>query len=538
MSIKNKLITAFGITIVVTVLASTIIFNQLIAVEKIYSRTLDENLPQTFSNAELNRFVMAQASLVQTYIMGKDVKEAIQTHRDEVNGMIQHLDESISEDNQVARELVESVKEKAKIMHDGFDEAIALKDSEGYEAAASYYVDVAGTNVITFMDDATALFNEVTNAFTDARSKAKGKSNSAIFTTIIAIVIVIIVGIVVSLVLSSKIAKPLIHLEKYIQEITKGNLKIEPVQIHTNDEIGHLSKAINELKETLSKLILNLSESASHLNNTSEKLVASTEEVNTASSMMFDVVKEGSTSASAMASSALESATAMDETALGIQKIAESAQELFKFASQTEDIASKGSVNIKTASEQMLSIYESTKLTTELIQKLSKQSEEIENITQVITSITEQTNLLALNAAIEAARAGEHGKGFAVVADEVRKLAEESNRSAGQIVTLTNEIRQDTKNVEMAVQESLDNVHKGVGIIDDVGNSFNTIVEAIVKVKAQLEDVSAVTEQISAAAEEVAASVTEIARTAEETNKNVQESYKSAEAQRNSLQEV
>ena len=186
----------------------------------------------------------------------------------------------------------------------------------------------------------------------------------------------------------------------------------------------------------------------------------------------------------------------------------------------------------------MTTIYESTKLTTELIQKLSKQSEEIKSISRVITSITEQTNLLALNAAIEAARAGEHGKGFAVVADEVRKLAEESNASAGQIVALTNEIQTDTKNVEKAVQESLQTVEAGVGIINEAGLSFSQIENAVDDMKAQIEDISAVTEEISAAAEEVAASVAEIAAASKSTAEQAESSKETSQQQLATMQEI
>lgn len=129
----------------------------------------------------------------------------------------------------------------------------------------------------------------------------------------------------------------------------------------------------------------------------------------------------------------------------------------------------------------MVYINDATTSVNDLVQKLSKQTEEIEHITKVITEITEQTNLLALNAAIEAARAEEHGKGFAVVAEEVRKLAEQSNGSAGQIVELTKEIMSDTKNVEKAVSDSLHYVKDGVKVISQAGEAFTGIVQAVEK---------------------------------------------------------
>lgn len=538
MSIRGKLATAFSITIIVTLLSCILIYVESKNIKSTFTDAIEESLPQTQSSAEVNQIVMTQASLVQSYIMGKDTKEEIAKQRNEVNSMITNLEKSINKDNNASKKLIAQLKELNNAMQNSFNQAISLKDSKGTEEASDFYINFTEKNVNKFMDSSTALFDGAIKNFKSAEEAANDGVKNALLFTNIAVVLVVIVGVAFYFILSSSIAKPVNRLQEYVQEISNGNLAVENLNIQSKDEIGSLAKSIDQLKGTVTRLLVNLSDNANHLTVTSEQLTLATENVSSVSQTLMDVVKDGADSANTMATSASESATAMDETALAVQKIAESSQELFNFASETERITSDGAENIKTASEQMDSIYESTKLTTELIHKLSKQSEEIENITKVITDITEQTNLLALNAAIEAARAGEHGKGFAVVADEVRKLAEESNRSAGQIVALTTEIQQDTKNVEKAVEQSLSNVQQGVDIIDNAGVSFNQIATAITNMKEQIEDVSAVTQQISAAAEEVAASVSEISRSAEMTKENVQQSFQSAETQNASIKEL
>ena len=538
MNIKGKLLTGFTISIFVTVFACLSIYNQLKVVELRYEQTLETSLPQTYATAELSRLAMAQATLVQNYIMGKDTQQAIQAHRDEVSSYMTELERTVSKDNAEAQSLLVSIKDNLVVMNKGFDEAMAMKNTRGLEAASTFYIDVANLNVISFMDDATGLSAQVAQTFDEALNDVTGMENKALIVTIVSIIVAIAAGVVTALSLTRRIANPLHKLEGYVQQISKGNLTATPVEIHSKDELGSLSREMNEMRARIRMLLQNLTANARDLNHSSQQLLQSSGEVNASASGMLNGAKAGAESASIMAISASESAIAINETAVAVQKIAESTQDVHLFASQTEQTAVSGKSNVSKASVQMNAIYDSTKVTTELIHTLSQQSREIESITQVITGIADQTNLLALNASIEAARPGEHGKGFAVVAAEVRKLAEESNHSASKIVTLTNEIQHCTKNVETAIQSSLTNVEQGVQIIDYAGQSFEEIVVAIGNMKEQIEDISAATEEISATAEEVAASVTQISKESDMTYDSAKQAYEASEAQLETLQDI
>lgn len=163
MSIRNKLLVGFTISIFVTVLACLTIFNQLMAVEKKYSNTLETNLPQTYDASELSRLSLVQASLIQNYILGKDTSQEIQASRTETKNLIQKFEQLTL--NKEAETFLASIQEKVKVMNSSFDETIRLTDTRGMDAASTYYIDIAENNVTAFKEDVRALSEEIANSF-------------------------------------------------------------------------------------------------------------------------------------------------------------------------------------------------------------------------------------------------------------------------------------------------------------------------------------------------------------------------------------
>lgn len=242
-----------------------------------------------------------------------------------------------------------------------------------------------------------------------------------------------------------------------------------------------------------------------------------------------------------------ESARTIADISSAIHQVADNAQHVSVNATQTAELASEGDVAIQTVVHQMNSINSTMNELAEVVKGLGERSKEIDQIVEVITGISEQTNLLALNAAIEAARAGEHGRGFAVVADEVRKLAEQSGRSAQQIAQLVVSIRDETDTAVHSMEVVSKEVSDGLSIVNQAGQSFAMIrgsidqvadqisgvskksqdmsigtarvVELISRIEAIANESAAATENVSAATEEQLATMQEIVSSAAELSK-------------------
>jgi methyl-accepting chemotaxis protein len=187
---------------------------------------------------------------------------------------------------------------------------------------------------------------------------------------------------------------------------------------------------------------------------------------------------------------------------------------------------------------KMDGIKEASSESSQVIMELDGKSKQIGEIVNLITNIADQTNLLALNAAIEAARAGEHGRGFAVVADEVRKLAEDSGNAAKQIAGLIHEIQEGTSNAVTSMQQGSEEVSTGAEALNEAASVIEKVVSAGDLIASMVQDIAAAAEQQSASIEEVTSSVEEVAAVSEETAASTEETTAAVQEQTASMQEL
>lgn len=355
-------------------------------------------------------------------------------------------------------------------------------------------------------------------------------------------ILILVASVIISFGLVTYLRKmiigPLVQLSEQANILAEGDLTKPDIEVKRGDEIGQLENAFNKMKHNLAALIRNVQVNANYLSESSTDVATNIKEATASAEIISTSMKESSSVALTSMEHAKESARAMENTAIGINRIAENTQSLYEKVVDTNEVARKGVQVVTDAEVQMQNIYTSTHKVSELMGELTSQTEQIEIMAKVITGLTDQTNLLALNAAIEAARAGEHGKGFAVVADEVRKLAEESKKSADAIFTITESVKRDTHNVENASLQSLQSVQAGVHIIKEAGNAFTTITNEISEMTNQIQEVSVTAEQLSASAEEVTAAVNDITIGLDDNSKNMEHIATTSEQQAQTIDEI
>ncbi|MBE1443597.1 methyl-accepting chemotaxis protein [Paenibacillus sp. OAS669] len=306
------------------------------------------------------------------------------------------------------------------------------------------------------------------------------------------------------------------------------------IPVKGKDEMGQLAEEVNRFIAHLQGIIGTVHGMSGRIGDISGKLTESAAQSTVMASDISRTVREMAAGAENQASGAEDSAKAMEEMAGGIQRIAEASSHVTEATKRLVEEADQGSRSSEKAMEQMGTMNESARKVAEAIHKLEEGMQVVGEMAHVISGIASQTGLLALNAAIEAARAGEHGKGFAVVAGEVRKLADQSEASAGQIHEMVEGIQATMKAAVLAMQQGGKDVELGVFQVEEVRRVLGSMVGMIHSISGQMEEVSAAAEQMTAGTEEVTAGIEEMARIAGSASENA---HQVAEASQRQLQE-
>nr|WP_189319334.1 methyl-accepting chemotaxis protein [Bacillus atrophaeus] len=347
----------------------------------------------------------------------------------------------------------------------------------------------------------------------------------------------IILSIILVLLFTRRINKRLNALKGAFEGAENGDFTIE-ITDRSSDELADLSVCYNNMRKTLSKTIQTVQQSAVQLASSSQQLAAGAEETNQASEKITEAVQHIANTSDFQMTKVVNSEKSLEQAVADIQYITEKALSIAEQGQYAQDKAEVGGKEIADTQNQMDTIHHSIQKSGEMIQRLDDHSKQIGQILSVITQIADQTNLLALNAAIEAARAGEHGKGFAVVADEVRKLAEESQRSTGQISELITEIQSDMNQSALSIETVKTEAIEGVSMIQRTGEVFKEIVSATKEISVGISGLSSATQNISASTQEIAASFTENTAAIKESTENSQQAAALTEEQFAAMQEI
>ncbi|WP_458413682.1 methyl-accepting chemotaxis protein [Schinkia sp. CFF1] len=352
------------------------------------------------------------------------------------------------------------------------------------------------------------------------------------------IVISSIVIIILAYIITTKLTKPILSVSEGMRAVANGDLTTKQLDVKTDDEIGRLAESFNEMVINMKQIIETVAGAADQVSASSEELTASAEHTNVATEQVSDSVQEVASNAEKQKYEVEHNARALDEVSGGVHRIVESSKKVYELAHHTTALAEIGGQSVADTVNQMNSIHGSVNESNAMIESLYERSREVSSILDVITGIADQTNLLALNAAIEAARAGEHGRGFAVVADEVRKLAEQSQQSAKEILAIVDGIQKDTESSVQIMARVMDDVKVGVKVSNEAIEKFDQILQSTKEITPQMEEVSVIAQQMSAAVKEVTATINDLAVIAKDNSVTAEEVAASTEEQMASMQEI
>ncbi|GAB4289782.1 MAG: hypothetical protein Kow0067_15870 [Coriobacteriia bacterium] len=334
-----------------------------------------------------------------------------------------------------------------------------------------------------------------------------------------------------------RVLEPLRDLGAVMVTAGEGTLTVR-AEIVNDDEIGLLAEECNHLIASLADIAGSVRRSAESVTNAATQLSASSEEINSSSMEISSSVQQIAHGAELQSRKVEETSSAMESISTNVNDVARRAEEASKTSEEAARAALLGEEATNEAITKIAEVRDAIMTLAESVEVLGRRSEEIGNIVDVITSIADQTNLLSLNAAIEAARAGESGRGFSVVAEEVRKLAEGSGKAAEQIGELIKDVQAETAKALKYMEIGSQEVVSGTEVVGRTGEALRQITEAVTRTATLAEEIAAGMASQAERTNDVDRAMHDIAAVVEENAASAEETAAAAEQQTACMQEI
>ncbi|MBI4721312.1 MAG: methyl-accepting chemotaxis protein [Chitinivibrionia bacterium] len=407
------------------------------------------------------------------------------------------------------------------------------KDEKKYYGAAAEHVKEYKEAVARVLDMATADFNLATTLMklADDKFQVLNKNlqellelenrlsrerynfsltsfNRVVMISVAVLSIAILLSLGVSIFMTRLILSPINNTVAVIEDISKGDLT-RRIDIASKDEIGEMGKHFNSFIDTLHDTITRVAQGSTKVSEAAVTLDGAAEQMAT-----------GVEQAAAQVNSV---ATASEEMSTTSSEIAQNCVMAAKSSERANNAANTGEAVIQETVAVMNRISERVTRSAGIIKSLGGRSDQIGQVVGLINDIADQTNLLALNAAIEAARAGEHGRGFAVVADEVKKLAERTTQATKEIGQTINAMQSETKEAVASMEEGVKEVEHGTRETTKSGDALQDILKQINTVASEVNQIAVASEQQTATTNEIASNIQQISGVMQETAQRIQD---------------
>lgn len=538
LSIRQKLVGAFTIVLIILGVTTLVTNWEIGRVNDAYQEILENDVQKLIEINNMKALMQDETNHVRGFLLTGDEKYLENYKQSAVEMKALVKDVLSREKTETGKKLLNDISDAEKAYQQAADRQLHYKQSGSEEEYMTILKATEAGIGRTFTEKMVMYKDYQEKQMIEIKKVENHKTNRIQLIVLIVDLAGVFIGIGFAITLSRHISLPIRKTSAAIEEVANGDLTIQRIKVKNRDEIGTLVSSMNKMVHDLRSVVKLVHESSEQVASSSEELSASAEQSNLAAKQVARLTEGNAVLIDKQAFELDHISESIEEMTAGIQAISSSGDKMEKAADTASLVSKAGMEKVENVVQQMEAIHESVKDASYMIESLGHRSDEISKIVGMITSIADQTNLLALNAAIEAARAGEHGKGFAVVADEVRKLAEESKKSAEQISSMIGVIQDETSKAVELMAAGNKKTASGMLQTQDVNEAFIQITGSVGNVSEKVQDVSTAVEQLAVSSAHIVQAVLQVKHFSIESMAASQESSAATEQQLAAMEEI